>query len=284
MKVLLPIICCCFIVACAEHVPSRHMSHRTGEKGTASIERPQTMLSNLDWDLKVGVKAYDETLLGLEQSGVPVDHEKDSAMEKRLEKIMIRLKDKTLLPSLPYEVHLIDHETANAACYPGGKIVFFSGIFDLHRDGFVDPKDEDEIAAVMAHEMAHGALRHSYLGFKTYGSAMILRSLLAVAGGYLGGDDWANITFIAFNVIAGIYFPKYSRDHESQADLESIYLMIAAGFRPEAILDIWERAYKRGGSNAKRTGVYSSHPSNRRRLELLTKQIALVKEAMARAN
>lgn len=248
------------------------------------IARPETITKDLDWDIEVGVKAYDATLLNLEHNGVPVDHERDMAMHKRLNAIMGIFRDKTLMPFLPFEVHLIDHETANAACYPGGKIVFFSGIFDLHRDGFVDPEDEDEIAAVMAHEMAHGELRHTYFTFKSAQRAMVLRGILAAAGGYIGGAAWGDITETAFNVVAGIYFPKYSRDHESEADLESIYLMISAGYRPEAILDIWERAYRKGGSNAKKTGIYSSHPSNKRRMERLTEQIALIKADLARGD
>lgn len=216
---------------------------------------------NLNWDLQTGKQVYDDQLAALKQKGIPVDN--DAAMVSRLTRIMNRLKPHTLIPDIPYRVHFVDHKTVNAVCYLGGGILFFRGLFDP-KEGLVNATSDDEIAAVMGHEMAHATLRHSYKAYRKATALSIFGTIASTVIGAAGGTDWSKLFDSVFDFGTGLYFPSYSRKNESAADLEGMYTMIAGNYQPEKAISLWERAADKKGGRGK-TSIFASHPASRKR-------------------
>ena len=241
------------------------------------VNRPVASIEDLDWDLEVGRPVYESFLHHSKDEGFAVDVAEDKRLVGRLNHIMKKLQSYSQIPNLPFQVHLVDSPEANAACFPGGEIVFFKGIFDLKEKGFIDPKSDDEITAVMSHEMSHAVLRHSYRSKKTSDKTFIAAILGSIAAGQLGGEAVQTIFQVAFDVSTGLFFPKYSRGHESEADLEGVIMMYKSGFEPEAAVKIWQRAMARGGYNATTTDIFAGHPSDKTRAQTLARVIALMR-------
>ena len=230
--------------------------------------------TNLKWDIKVKESVYKKQLEMLKQSNIPIDNDKQ--MVARLNKILDNLKTNALIPDLPYEVHLVDHKTVNAVCYPGGGILFFKGIFDS-KEGMINPKDNDEIAAVMGHEMAHATLRHAYKKQQKANTIGFLGSVASVAVGAGAGADASDLFDLAYNVGTGLYFPSYSRKQESEADLEGLFTLIGTGYNPDKTISLWERAATKSKSSDK-TSVFSSHPADGKRAEDLKIHLNNIKQ------
>ncbi len=244
----------------------------------SSSSKPQSIrakpnLTNLSWDLKTGEKIYDDQLEALKNKKTRIDN--DPEMVARLNRIMNRLRPQTLIPDIPFQVHYVDHKTVNAVCYLGGGILFFHGLFDPEK-GLVDAKSDDEIAAVMGHEMAHATLRHSY---KSYRNSMVwsfFGNLASIAIGAAGGTDWSRVFNTIFDISSGLYFPSYSRSHESQADFEGMITMMNAGYNPEKAIALWQRAADKKGQHDN-TSIYASHPSNGKRAHDLAVHLANIR-------
>lgn len=261
----------------ASEICAMGKQYRPKGKAVVHIERAAPITENLAWDLSIGGSIYEANLHELDRNGITVDSQHDLKLVERLNRIMAKLRPQTQMPDLPYQVHLVDSDISNAACYPGGNIVFFKGIFDADHDGLVDQGNDDEIAAVMAHEMSHAALRHTYKTIRVAERADLIVKIAMIAAGTVGGPALQSLLSKAFNVAANLIFPKYSRTHEEEADLEGAYVALAAGFKPEASVDLWKRAMERGGRNAMRTGLFASHPSNRHRMETLERKIRAIR-------
>jgi len=203
-------------------------------------------------DLQVNPKRYEKT-------------------RKRIEKIVKRLAKVSDIPGLPYEVTIFDKkDVANAYCLPGGKIGIFTGIFDKEK-GFIDEKNDDQIAAVLSHEIAHATLRHVTRRLTTYSSLGFVGSIISFGVARGVGQNWAYLTSQVFNTGTFLYYPSYSRKHEREADKVGFYYMVKAGFDPQAAIIVWERASikkQKEGKNDK-TQFFSSHPASGERAEYL---------------
>ncbi len=226
---------------------------------------------NIKWDLAIKQRYYGGQVEAIRKKSIKLDN--DAARLSRLNTVMHRLKRRTLLPELPYEVHYVDHETVNAVCYPGGGILFFRGIFDKNK-GLVNPYSNDEIAAVMGHEMAHATLRHAYRRQQTASIIGFFGSVASVAVGAAGGADLSRLFHAVFDVSTGIYFPAYSRKFETEADIEGLYTMMHAGYNPEKAVLLWERAAQKHGS---KTSIYASHPANGKRAQHLHEALTKIR-------
>ncbi len=162
--------------------------------------------------------------------------------------------------SFEWHVSLIRSPQANAFCLPGGKIAVYTGILPLTRD-------EEGLAAVMGHEMAHAIARH--------GSQRLLRTSLAqtvMAGAQFSFSDmdWNQRRMIIAALGAGAQYGvllPFSRDHETEADEMGILYMARAGYDPTAAIGFWERMAQAGGNQPPEFA--STHPSNETRIRHL---------------
>lgn len=170
------------------------------------------------------MKQRDEIIASAKQAGVGFDT--DAEMIARLQDIADRLAQVSHRPGLKWEVHLIEDDELNAFTIGGGQIFFFRGLFS----GLVDPASDDEIAAVMAHEIGHVTARHLS---KAQGMAM---------ASALSGK-------VRKSTGSKMYQASYSTQDENEADRISLLYMALAGYDPSASVALWERADRKYGSD-----------------------------------
>jgi hypothetical protein len=170
------------------------------------------------------MKQRDKILAAANQASVKFDT--DEEMLGRLQVIAYRLAQVSHRPDLKWEVHLIEDDEPNAFTIGGGQIFFFRGLFA----GLVDPDSDNEIAAVMAHEIGHVTARHIS---KAQGMSM---------ASALSGK-------VRKSMGSKMYQASYTTQDENEADRISLLYMALAGFDPAASVALWERADRKYGSD-----------------------------------
>jgi predicted Zn-dependent protease len=168
------------------------------------------------------------------------------------------------LKNFAWEFNVVDDPTINAFCMPGGKVVIYTGILKVTQN-------EDALAVVMGHEIAHALANH--------GNERMSQGLVAQLG--LTSLDLAlsqkpaatrSLFMSAAGVGAqlGVLLP-FSRKHESEADEIGLYLMSMAGYNPNEAAPFWERMTKAGGSRPPE--FLSTHPDPVKRSQQLRKMV-----------
>ncbi|MFN3564530.1 MAG: M48 family metallopeptidase [Burkholderiaceae bacterium] len=152
-----------------------------------------------------------------------------------------------------WEVNVIDTPAINAFCMPGGKIVVFDGLIDRLA------LDDDELAAVIGHEIAHALLEH---GRARMSEALLKNVGINLAAAYFGLSD-VGATMLAQAARLAITLP-YSRGHEVDADLAGLELAARAGFDPRAAVRVWQKMSKAGGAQPPQ--FLSTHPGHEARI------------------
>ena len=167
-----------------------------------------------------------------------------------------------------WEVNLVKEDQVNAWAMPGGKITFYTKILEI-------AENEDGIAAIMAHEMAHVIGRH---GNERMSQALLLDVATSVAQTATGTTLQGGVK-TAYNLLRtyGIFLP-FGRKQEAESDYLGLVFMTIAGYDPEETIKLWERmgahAKEKGGSPPE---FMSTHPSSENRIENFKKWIPEVK-------
>ena len=175
------------------------------------------------------------------------------------------------LKDYKWEYNLVEDETVNAWCMPGGKIVFYTGIMPI-------ASSETGVATIMGHEVAHALANHGQQRM----SAGLLQQAGAAAGNFAFKDDKQRDIFnMAYGVgttVGGIL--PFSRGHESEADKIGVYIMAIAGYDPYEASKLWERMKASKSGKKGPPEFLSTHPSNDSRIDNLS---ALAPKAKAEA-
>ena len=151
-----------------------------------------------------------------------------------------------------WEVNLIGSKQINAFCMPGGKIAFYTGILDQLK------LNDDEVAMVMGHEIAHALREHARERMGKSTATNIGASLLTQLLGL--GQIGQTVT----NYGAQLLTLQFSRDNESEADLVGMELAARAGYDPRAGVSLWQ---KMGAANKGAPPQWlSTHPSGTTRI------------------
>lgn len=229
-------------------------------------------LWTIDDDVRMGVDVYNDILSTARQERMPVNQDRQRVAQ--ITRIMNDITAVSHMPDLPYEISLIHSDIVNAYAMPGGKFVVFSGLYDP-RDGMV--QDEDELAFVIAHEIAHVNCRHSTRAL----TAQLPVNLLLMGGmayaAYKDNDDLQLALGAAFLIHEGLIMTKYSRKHEREADEVGLMYMARAGYDPQAAVRLWERAAQQYPDPGM-LSVLSTHPPSSQRASRLRGRLP---EAMA---
>lgn len=228
---------------------------------------------SLGSDIKLGQQVMEFQTKDLVKNDKKMDAAADEREYQRIRRIVKRVSEVSHVPNFPYESHLADVDVVNAWCAPGGKIMVYTGLWGK-EEGLVTKGDEDELAAVLGHEIAHATARHVTERLSTITTLQIAGAVASSAiakGGSAQGSDLFNEMFTQG---MNIYIPSYSRRAESEADRLGIIYMAKAGYNPEAAVRLWERAYKKRGD---KTSIYASHPASGERAKALR---ALLPQAM----
>ena len=163
-----------------------------------------------------------------------------------------------------WQLVLINAPILNATCAPGGKITFYTGLVEKLN------LNDDEIAAIMGHEIAHALREH---GRERLSQAMaqsaVANIAMAVAGPYGSAVSAANQAAQYVLVLPN------SRQNESEADAIGLELAARAGYNPRAAISVWQKMNK--ATDGKGTFEFlSTHPSGDTRIEQLTELMPAV--------
>ena len=148
----------------------------------------------------------------------------------------------------PWQLVLIDEDTVNAHVMAGGKITVYTGLIRKLR------LSDDEIAAVMGHEMAHALREHT----REKMSQAAAGDLAIAVGGALLGVGQGAVQLAGLGKQLALDLP-FSRHMESEADLYGLELAARAGYDPRAAITLWQKMAQAGGGSG--PGFLSTHPS-----------------------
>ncbi|QOD61168.1 M48 family metallopeptidase [Polaribacter haliotis] len=174
-----------------------------------------------------------------------------------------------------WEFNLIEDKTVNAWCMPGGKVVFYTGIMPICAN-------EDGVAAVMGHEVAHAFAKH---GQERMSQGQLQQiGGLAVALGTSGKDPKTQqIWNTAFGIGSGLGMLKFSRTHEQEADRLGLVFMLMAGYNGTEAAEVWVRMSQRSGGSSQ-PEILSTHPSNASRINDLRTYLPTAKKYAEKFN
>jgi predicted Zn-dependent protease len=151
-----------------------------------------------------------------------------------------------------WEVNLIGSKELNAFCMPGGKIAFFYGILQRLQ------LNDDEVAAIMGHEMAHALREHARERMGKTAATRIGASVLSSLLGLGGAGD------ALLNMGGQLLTLKFSREDESEADIVGMELAARAGYDPAAGVTLWQKMLR--ASQGAPPEFMSTHPSGPSRI------------------
>ncbi|MBF8779480.1 M48 family metallopeptidase [Pseudomonas fulva] len=239
----------------------------TTSGGAVGVERKQYMFSMLSTDEvnQMYAQSYQQTLSEASGKGVL---DKNSANARRVQAIANRLiaqapQFRPDAAQWKWEVNLIDSEELNANCGPGGKIIVYSGLIDQLK------LTDDELAAVMGHEIAHALREHGREAMsKAYGVQMARQGAGALFG--LGESSLA----LADTVVQYSLTLPNSRSNENEADLIGLELSARAGYDPNAAITLWNKMT--AAANGSPPEFMSTHPASSSRIASLQAAIPKV--------
>ncbi|MFC2382589.1 MAG: M48 family metallopeptidase [Porphyromonas sp.] len=171
----------------------------------------------------------------------------------------------SMLSSLSWEFNVVDSKQVNAFCMPGGKIVVYTGLLNLVGNGV---HSDDELAAVMGHELSHALAKHA--------NERISNQMLVQAGGQLLGAAVGSRSQMLGSLInqaygigaqVGVMLP-FGRKQEYEADKMGLVLMAMAGYDPRYAVSFWQKmAQSKGGNQTNE--LLSTHPSDANRIKAI---------------
>ena len=220
--------------------------------------RSQFIVMSPSQATQMGLQAYQQIL-----SKAKLSTNQDYI--NRVRTIGRRIADVSGQPDLKWEFNVIEDKTPNAFALPGGKVAVHTGLFTV-------AKDDNQLAAVMAHEVGHAIARHGSERISTQMAVQLgLVGLSAAAG-----QEYGQFTNLAAQAASlGIILP-FTRNQESEADHIGLILMAKAGYDPRAAVPLWENFKTAGGSRPPE--FLSTHPAPQSRINRLQE---LMPEAMA---
>lgn len=174
-----------------------------------------------------------------------------------------------LVKDFKWEFNLVQSKEVNAWCMPGGKVVVYEGILPVC-------KDDEGLAVVMGHEIAHAIARH---GNERMSQQMLLEAGSAATAYALKDKPETTKTLlgtaIGLGSNYGVVLP-FSRKHEYEADRLGLIFMTIAGYQPERAVEFWTRMSE-ATAGQKVPEFMSTHPSDANRIAQIK---ALLPEAL----
>lgn len=192
---------------------------------------------------------------------------RDRAVQDYVSSIGERLAGSVPGPKFPYQFKVVDLADINAFALPGGFMYVNRGLIDAAHD-------EAELAGVMAHEMAHVALRH---GTNQASKAYLAQAGLGILGGLLGESSTGQIIGAVGGFGLNTLFLKFSRTAEEQADIVGAQMLARSGYDPMAMARMFETLReKAGGDPSKIEQFFSDHPAPKNRAARIQKEAGLI--------
>ncbi|MEO0794972.1 MAG: M48 family metallopeptidase [Verrucomicrobiota bacterium] len=252
---------------------------------TGCASAPETGRSQLSLisDAEVESMAVSQFDQMKQQMPISKDVEKQQRLQKIGERIVVaaRARGADLKPPEQWEFVVFESDQINAFAMPGGKVGFYTGIFPLFDN-------DDDVAVVMGHEIAHVAAHHGEEKVSHQLANQMAGAALAIGLG-LGEVDHSTsqIVMASYGLGSSIGFIlPYSRTMESEADHVGLIYSSAAGYDPRASVPFWQKMDSQGGERPPE--FLSTHPSGttriRRLKELIPEALPIYMQASGQAS
>ncbi len=220
-------------------------------QGTGPGGRAQPLGLSPRQEFAVGMKAYHEIMDEYHDRVLPPDH----PVVRRVRHITDKIAQAAEIEPLQREINLrvrgyrfaweanvVRENKVNAFCLPAGKVFVFTGILPVAGN------DDDQLATVLSHEIAHALAHHA--------SERIAREQRAGRG-----------------IFASLENLRHSREQESEADHIGVFLMTFAGYDPHKAVVFWERMRQRMASSQRPPEFLSDHPTDEERIEAMKRWV-----------
>ena len=201
--------------------------------------RTQLMLTTEGYENELGLTAFEEYRAQYKRST-------NSEYNQALARCGNAIKKVAEYDDFDWQFVVLETETQNAFCLPGGKVAVYTGLMDLMNN-------EAELACIVAHEIAHAIARHG--GERMSWGYLQKLGALGVALGF--NNDTLNEIYGVGSQL-GVMLP-FSRSNEYEADLIGLILMAKAGYNPKAALHFWTR-FSKGKTVSWADKMTSTHP------------------------
>jgi predicted Zn-dependent protease len=224
---------------------------------TPYTHRNQVVIFSPQQELQMGYQSARQILQKERVSNDP----RLNAVVKR---VGMKIAKAAAQPGYQWQFFVIDKDVPNAFCLPGGKVFVYSGLFRAVQN-------EDQLATVIGHEVAHAIARH---GAERMSMIQLGRMGKQIAVQAIGGGKYANVINQAYGAgeTFGMVLP-FSRKFEYEADEIGLYLMTKAGYNPREALRFWENMMRLTQNRQKPPEFLSTHPADKHRIERLKRLI-----------
>jgi Zn-dependent protease with chaperone function len=198
-------------------------------------------------DVKVGRQAANEV-----EQQMPILNDSDATnyISRVGQRLVNNIPSEFQHPEFQYYFKIVNARDINAFALPGGPMYVNRGMIEAARN-------EGEMAGVMAHELSHVALRHGTAQASKAQKYGLLAGILGIGGQILGGPAGAAAQIAGQGV--GVYFLKFSREYETEADILGAQIMARAGYDPRDLANMFQTIERQSGGGG--GGFLSDHPS-----------------------
>jgi predicted Zn-dependent protease len=228
----------------------------TTQAGAVGIERKQALLLSSSEVNNAAALSYQKITADASSKGLlnrnPQQVERVRAVAKRL--IPATAAFRSDAPGWKWEVNVLSSKELNAWCMPGGKIAVYTGLLEKLQ------LTDDELAAVMGHEIAHAVREH---GRERASEQVATAAVIGIAGAVLGAPSGA---VDLASIVADLTISRpNSRTHETEADRIGVELAARAGYDPRGAISVWQKMAK--ASDGEPPQFLSTHPSSETRIK-----------------
>lgn len=232
---------------------------QTTQSGVVGVDRQQRMAVSSQEIEQAATKQYAELMAEERKKGNlnrnPAQVERVRAIANRLIPQVTVFRPDAL--NWNWEVNVLTSPEINAWAMPGGKMAVYTGLIEKLN------LTDDELAAVMGHEISHALREHAR---ERASEQMVAGGLISIGSALFGlGDLGQKGAEYAYMGLLGL---PNSRRHETEADRIGVELAARGGYDPRAAITLWEKMGKAGGSEPMK--FLSTHPSREDRMSDLT--------------
>ena len=245
------LVSACLLVACTS----------TSRPGVVGVERTQFMMISAAQIDRISASSFEQQAKAAQKKNILIT---SGPQYERLKTIANRLIPQTAVfrddtRTWGWGLQLIDSPMVNATCAPGGRITFYTGI--INKLNLTD----DEIAAIMGHEIAHAVREHG----REQVSQALAQNVFSNVALATAGPGSAKSIDAANQIMQYVLVLPNSRQNEKEADAIGLEIAARGGYDPRAAITLWEKMSKESkGKNPPE--FLSTHPSNQNRIKELS--------------
>ena len=234
----------------------------TGCRSVPITGRKQLMLTTSGYENELGVTSYAEYKEKFPRST-------NETYNRALDNCGRAIAEASGQTDFDWQFTVLQTDTQNAFCLPGGKVAVYSGIMDVMQN-------EAELAFVVAHEVGHAIARHG-------GERMSWGYLQSFGGILVALGFQSDLASSAYSISTqvGVMLP-FSRSNESEADLIGLILMSRAGYNPQAAVQFWSR-FSQDSKSSMLGNLMSTHPCDAKRIEAMKQNMAMAEAEYQKA-